>query len=125
MAKKLSEEGLWNMIKQKLTDQGIELENVLDMIANLDDSEVKVVCATGDDLAASIDELTGANRKQVVMVRVDEDTEKKLAMWVETGAVKSKSEAAALFIKEGLNHARILLCTRCPKTLPRPQRGPA
>jgi hypothetical protein len=102
MVKKLSEKGLWNMIKQKLTDQGIELDNVLEMIANVDEDAVRVVCATADDLSASIEELTGANRNQVVMVRVDEDTEEKLEMWVETGAVKSKSEAAALFIKEGL-----------------------
>ena len=32
----------------------------------------------------------------------DEETDRKLSMWVETDAVKSKSEAAALFIKEGL-----------------------
>ena len=101
-AKKMSEQGLWNMVKQKLTDQGIDLENVLEMIANVGEDEVQVVCATADDLSASIEEMMGTNRNQVVMVRVDEDTEKKLAMWVETGAVKSKSEAAALFIKEGL-----------------------
>jgi len=36
------------------------------------------------------------------MVRVDEDTSKRLDAWVEIGAVKSRSEAAALFIREGL-----------------------
>ncbi len=40
---------------------------------------------------------------------VDEDTTKKLDAWVETGAFKSRSEAAALFIREGLKvHAREL-----------------
>ena len=102
MTKKASEKTLWNLIKRKLDEQGIELDNVLDMITNLDDDAVHVVCATTDDLSASIEELTGSSRNQVVMVRVDEDTEQKLGMWVETGAVKSKSEAAALFIKEGL-----------------------
>ncbi len=37
------------------------------------------------------------------MVRVDQETAAKLDTWVETGAVKSRSEAAALFIREGLN----------------------
>jgi len=41
-------------------------------------------------------------RDQVVMVRVDEKTSQALDAWVETGAVKSRSEAAALFIREGL-----------------------
>ena len=36
------------------------------------------------------------------MVRVDQETTTKLDTWVETGAVKSRSEAAALFIREGL-----------------------
>ena len=36
------------------------------------------------------------------MVRVDEDTRRKLDDWVGSGAVKSRSEAAALFIREGL-----------------------
>jgi Arc/MetJ-type ribon-helix-helix transcriptional regulator len=37
------------------------------------------------------------------MVRVDAETARTLDAWVETGAVKSRSEAAALFIREGLN----------------------
>ena len=43
-----------------------------------------------------------APRDQVVMVRVDAETSEALDAWVETGAVKSRSEAAALFIREGL-----------------------
>ena len=102
MSKKMSEKELWTMVKRKLKDQGIGFENLLEILGAVDDSEIKVVCATGDDLGVSIDELTGSNRNQVVMVRVDEETDQKLSMWSETGAVKSKSEAAALFIKEGL-----------------------
>ena len=41
-------------------------------------------------------------RDHTVMVRVDEKTSKQLDSWVEIGAVKSRSEAAALFIREGL-----------------------
>jgi Arc/MetJ-type ribon-helix-helix transcriptional regulator len=36
------------------------------------------------------------------MVRVDSETNDALDSWVQTGAVKSRSEAAALFIREGL-----------------------
>jgi Arc/MetJ-type ribon-helix-helix transcriptional regulator len=36
------------------------------------------------------------------MVRIDEDTKNALDDWVETGAVKSRSEAAALFMREGI-----------------------
>ena len=36
------------------------------------------------------------------MVRIDEETSQALDAWVETDAVKSRSEAAALFIHEGL-----------------------
>ena len=34
--------------------------------------------------------------------RIDEDTKKALDDWVETGAVKSRSAAAALFMREGI-----------------------
>jgi len=36
------------------------------------------------------------------MVRIDEETRKTLDAWVETGYFKSRSEAAALFMREGL-----------------------
>ncbi len=102
MNKKLSEKDLWKMVKRKLKDQGIGFENLLETLANVDETDIKVICAAEGDLSASIEELTGTNRSEVVMVRVDEETDRKLSMWVETDAVKSKSEAAALFIKEGL-----------------------
>ncbi len=64
-------------------------------------SKVKVVCVA-PDLQQAVQELCGCIRDQVVMVRVDQETTTKLDTWVETGAVKSRSEAAALFIREGL-----------------------
>ncbi len=64
-------------------------------------SKVKVVCVA-PDLQQAVQELCGCSRDQVVMVRVDQETTTKLDIWVETGAVKSRSEAAALFIREGL-----------------------
>ncbi len=62
---------------------------------------VKVVCVT-PGLKQSVDEMGKTARDQVVMVRVDSDTSEALDSWVATGAVKSRSEAAALFIREGL-----------------------
>ncbi len=49
-----------------------------------------------------MEEMGRSPRDQVVMVRVDSETSEALDAWVETGAVKSRSEAAALFIREGL-----------------------
>lgn len=62
---------------------------------------VKVVCVT-PGLKDSVDEMGKSPRDQVVMVRVDSETSQALDDWVQTGAVKSRSEAAALFIREGL-----------------------
>ena len=62
---------------------------------------VKVVCMA-PGLKDSVDEMGRSPRDQVVMVRVDAETSDALDAWVQTGAVKSRSEAAALFIREGL-----------------------
>jgi hypothetical protein len=62
---------------------------------------VKMVCI-GPGLGDSVREMGKTARDQVVMVRVDEATSEALDAWVATGAVKSRSEAAALFIREGL-----------------------
>lgn len=62
---------------------------------------VKVVCVA-PGLKDSVDEMGKSPRDQVVMVRVDTETSAALDSWVQTGAVKSRSEAAALFIREGL-----------------------
>ena len=65
------------------------------------ESGVKVVCVPAS-LQGSLSALGGSPREHVVMVRVDTDTMNKLDAWVETGAVRSRSEAAALFLREGL-----------------------
>jgi hypothetical protein len=102
MNKKRSEKDLWEMVKRKLKEQGIGFEDLLETLDSVDEADIRVICAAAGDLSESIEELIGTNRSEVVMVRVDEETDRKLSMWVETDAVKSKSEAAALFIKEGL-----------------------
>lgn len=99
--KKMTEQELWSLVKKKLREQGIELHELLEILSNADEADVKVICAV-DDLSSSLGELGGSTRDQVVMVRVDEATTDQLDAWSETGAVKSRSEAAALFIKEGL-----------------------
>ncbi len=94
-----SSNDLWGLIQSKLRDKGIDME-VLSCCAP-DTSCLKVVCLP-IGLGQSLEELGQEVRDQVVMVRVDEDTRRKLDAWVASGAVKSRSEAAALFIREGL-----------------------
>lgn len=90
---------LWPLIRKRLSDKGIALE----LLGSDEACEggVKVVCVSAK-LGASLEELGRSTRDQVVMVRVDEETMRSLDSWVQTGAVKSRSEAAALFIREGL-----------------------
>ena len=64
-------------------------------------SKIKMVCIS-PDLQESVEEMGESNRTRALMVRVDDETLQDLDSWVATGAVKSRSEAAALFIREGL-----------------------
>ncbi len=90
---------MWNLIQTELRDKGIDVEAL--SCCGPDSSCLKVVCLPVG-LGSSLEELGKEVRDQVVMVRVDEDTRRKLDAWVASGAVKSRSEAAALFIQEGL-----------------------
>ncbi len=91
--------GVLAQIRQQLKSQGLDLD-ALGGDA-VDGSAVKVV-AVAANLCASVDDMGASARDQVLMVRVDAGTIKTLDAWVETGAVKSRSEAAALFLREGL-----------------------
>ena len=84
-------------LEDELIDVGAELKDVFDKIGD----KFKFVCIS-PDLTESVEEMAGSQREHVVMVRVDDETKSKLDLWVETDAVKSRSEAAALFIREGL-----------------------
>lgn len=90
--------------QEKLAAHGVELD-LPDFIDFPTEGTVagrfKVVCVSSD-LKDSVREMGQSPRDQVVMVRVDDETLKDLDAWVGTGAVKSRSEAAALFIREGL-----------------------
>ena len=91
---------IWKMIKSELDKIGINLETL--NLEGAEPAQVKVVCLS-TDLQDTVRELGENTRDQVVMVRIDEQTRNSLDGWVETGAVKSRSEAAALFISEGLS----------------------
>lgn len=90
---------LGETIRKALKDLGVEFEMICG-VGDLDDG-LKVV-GIGVGVKESIEELGKSPRDQVIMVRVDGPTMATLDAWVESGAVKSRSEAAALFIKEGL-----------------------
>ena len=104
---------LWEKIRARMQQQGLDF-NVPDDFNFPDDfsfpegfnfcgdwPRVKVVCVS-PDLKESVEEMGRKQRDNVVMVRVDGETLESLDAWVATGAVKSRSEAAALFIREGL-----------------------
>ena len=112
---------LWQRIRSRLSEHGVfigvnDMDGLEDLglgDLGLEDLEnlkveiggkrggIKVVCVP-PDLKSSAEEMKETQRDQVIMVRVDEETRDKLDAWVKTGAVKSRSEAAALFIREGL-----------------------
>ena len=91
-------------LRKELAGLGIDFDTICRCAGDKSGSgkaKVKFVCVA-PNLQESMAEMGESARDQVVMVRVDEETAKTLAAWVETGAVKSRSEAAALFIREGL-----------------------
>jgi Arc/MetJ-type ribon-helix-helix transcriptional regulator len=86
-------------VTKALNKVGIDLETA----CNIESQGGKIKCVVvAPSLGKSVEELGESHRDQVVMVRVDSPTIKTLDAWVATGAVKSRSEAAALFIREGL-----------------------
>jgi len=96
------ESPLWKRIREELKRQGIDADALARGESCLPASgEIKVICLRAN-LQDSVDDLGRQSRDQVVMVRVDEATSRDLDAWVETAAVRSRSEAAALFIREGL-----------------------
>ncbi|MBX2804102.1 MAG: hypothetical protein KTR31_40945 [Myxococcales bacterium] len=88
-------------VSEQLRRAGIEIE-VPDMSGDGEGNGKVRVAFVSPDLREAVDEMGQSVRDQVVMVRVDEHTLAKLDAWVAIDAVKSRSEAAALFIREGL-----------------------
>jgi hypothetical protein len=96
--------GILKAVREELEGAGIEVDLGTDSFSCCGPrrgGRVKVVCVA-PGLKDSVEEMGKTPRDQVVMVRVDAETSAALDAWVETGAVKSRSEAAALFIREGL-----------------------
>lgn len=89
--------GAWEKIADALRGQGIDP----DALADEHGEPVKCI-VVASNLCGRVEELSRTAREQVVMVRVDTNTAASLDAWVETGQVKSRSEAAAVFIREGL-----------------------
>ncbi len=98
-SKEAKKDNFWETIQAQLLQQGVDLQALCKEGA--DPSNIKMVCIA-PDLTESMQELGETTRDQVVMVRLDEAATKSLDAWVEAGAVKSRSQAAALFIREGL-----------------------
>ena len=95
---------IWDRVRSELNNAGIDLETMgvcMEELGGKIGRAVKVVFVA-PDLQASVDAMNQEQRDQVIMVRVDEATLRQLDAWVKTDAVKSRSEAAAVFIREGL-----------------------
>jgi Arc/MetJ-type ribon-helix-helix transcriptional regulator len=85
--------GFLEKLAEKLGKIGVDFEAIYG-------DDMKVVCVS--NIGQSLKDLSEVAKEHVVMVRVDEDTLRKLDSWIEAGVVKSRSEAALLFIREGL-----------------------
>lgn len=95
--------GVFDHVREELHRVGIDFDfPTFKFESEIKDGPRVKVVAVGHDISDSVEEMSKSARDQVVMVRVDEQTLAELDDWVETGAVKSRSEAAALFIREGL-----------------------
>lgn len=92
-------EALHDAILAMLREQGIDLDELCD--SGNGEPAVRVI-RVSPSLQSSREEFRGLPRGETVMVRTDEATRQTLDAWVETGYFKSRSEAAALFLKEGL-----------------------
>jgi Arc/MetJ-type ribon-helix-helix transcriptional regulator len=90
---------VWSLVQEQLAEKGIDLENLC--CQGVPGSSVKVVCIA-PNLGESVQEMGKTPRNLTVMIRTDEETSQTLDDWVETGYFKSRSEAAALFLREGL-----------------------
>ena len=93
-----SEKGFWETIQERLKVEGLDMEALCGGPAV---GALKLVCVPSS-LRDSVEKTGASPRDQVLMVRVGGDTMTTLDSWVQTGAVKSRSEAAAVFIREGL-----------------------
>lgn len=85
-------------VRAALAAHGIDLADLTCADGSTPVRVVVVAASLKDSLAG----LSRHVRDQVLMVRVDAETVATLDRWVATGAARSRSEAAALFLREGL-----------------------
>ena len=93
--------GLIATIIETIESLGVEIGDDIEESLRDIKGDWKIIGIT-PNLGESVRQMGESLRDHTVMVRVDGDTSKRLDAWVEIGAVKSRSEAAALFIREGL-----------------------
>ena len=89
----------WDSISAMIKAQGIDLEELCNVDAK--GAQFKVICLD-PNLGESVQEMGLLPRDVTLMVRTDDKTSQALDAWRETGYFKSRSEAAALFLREGL-----------------------
>jgi Arc/MetJ-type ribon-helix-helix transcriptional regulator len=99
--RKGSKNSIIDSIVKTIESLGVEIGDEIEKSLKDMEGNWKIV-GIWPDLGESVREMGESPRDHTVMVRVDEDTSRRLDAWVEIGAVKSRSEAAALFIREGL-----------------------
>ena len=99
--RKGSKNSLIDSIIETIESLGVEIGDEIEESIRDIKGDWKII-GIAPNLGESVREMGESPRDHTVMVRVDEDTSKRLDAWVEIGAVKSRSEAAALFIREGL-----------------------
>ncbi|MEW5983304.1 MAG: hypothetical protein AB1806_13185 [Acidobacteriota bacterium] len=90
--------GIWGTVREALSRHGIDVDVVCE---GKPGSQARVICVASN-LGDRVEELAQSARDQVIMVRIDKESVDALDAWVATGVAKSRSEAAALFLREGL-----------------------
>jgi hypothetical protein len=96
----MSTDGLKPDVLQALAALGVD-PSLLE--GEREGARVVVVRASMEE---AVNALGRGGRDQVVMTRLDADSVRMLDRWVDAGIAKSRSEAAALFVQEGLNLRR-------------------
>jgi len=89
---------LWRALRDLLTREGLDVDLICQ---GKPEGQARVICVAAS-LGDGVQELSQSARDQVLMVRIDKASVSALDAWVATGVAKSRSEAAALFLREGL-----------------------
>ncbi|HUU37008.1 MAG TPA: hypothetical protein VMW46_02245 [Candidatus Desulfaltia sp.] len=76
-------------------------------ISEIGDQMEKLATKTAESIKKAIDKAL-ASRNTVLTIRVNEESNKKLNMLVETGLFRSRSESAAFLIQEGIRSQETL-----------------